>query len=84
LAEAAFRLKLDGLGNKVTQLCQELILLLKKKINYIRCGNDSKFPGVKLAMLAHNLAQNLIANRLRSFDFAFTLARGTWLTGDMG
>src|SRR6202171_4000537 len=67
-------LQRDRLADEVAELRQALRLLVEKKVDHRLRGKNSKLSRAELLRLAHDLAQDLVANRLRGLDFATSTA----------
>src|ERR1700720_1942548 len=76
-------LQRDRLADEVAELRQALRLLVEKKVDHRLRGKDSELSRAELLRLAHDFAQDLVADGLRGLDFATSAARHAWLAQDV-
>src|SRR5580765_4932990 len=77
-----FDLQRDRLADEIAELGEALRFLVEKEIDHrLRCEN-AELARIELLRLAHDLAQDFVADRARGLDFAATVAGGTLLAQD--
>src|SRR5690348_17550975 len=70
LAVARLDLHRHGLADEVTEHRERLRLLVQKQVDHGLRSEDTELTSAELARLAQDLAQHLVADRLRGLDDA--------------
>src|SRR5258706_4039439 len=68
-------LQRNGLADEVTQLREALRFLVQEHVDHRLRRQDAEFARIELLGLAHDLAQDVVADRLRRLELAAPVAR---------
>src|SRR3954470_15730585 len=81
---AAFDLHRDGLADEVRQHGERRRFLFLQQVDHGLRGENAELLGLEGARLAHDLAQDVVANRARGLHRAAALAHRARLAQDVG
>src|SRR5690349_16518662 len=83
LVVEGFDLQRNRLADSIAEHGEALRFFIQEQVDHRLRSENAKLSGVELACLSRDLTQDLVAHRLRGFDFTATLTHRTRLAQRM-